>query len=416
MNSSRCFTLSALAIAMTVSTGCAKPDLMQPGQDHRASQPHWFSQVMRSPAQQVDYLGPALPYQAFQRTSQPGPESDQATSERPAARPPLSAGDRIRMFMPADPLFNGVFNGNDGAFNGIFEIDIDGSVKFPYLKPLGAAGLTLDQLEAEVNQALEAQGLYRAGMARASLVMLQWAPITVFISGAVFQPGQHTINQRSAEDRAQAQNHTSGDLPLDRLLPTALRAAGGVRPDADISAVQLRRGNKTYILDISGIVLGHAVLPIALMDGDQISISSVGAPQRELMRASGITPPGIRVFISNLTVPATNNASSAIGKHATSLPYGARLHNAVVSGNCAGGSASTNSDRFAVLVTQDPHTQRPVTVEREIEGLLRAPDRVDINPYLMPNDSVVCYDSNVSNVRDIARSITDILLPLSLLF
>ncbi|WP_458527026.1 polysaccharide biosynthesis/export family protein [Onishia taeanensis] len=407
--------LAALAVTAGLLAGCASPGVMAPNDNRALTEEHWFPQLMRSPEQQVDYLGPALPYSALpmQGIRQQAPVT--AETNLPPARPPLSPGDRVRVTLATHNLLSDVFHIADTPFNGLFEVDIDGSLNLPYLAPLPAAGLTTTELRMAVNRALEQAGIFRPGMAHANVALVQWAPVSVYISGAVFQPGQHTINQRTAEDRSQAQYQASGDYPLDRLLPAGLRAAGGVRPDADISTIQLIRAGRVYHLDLSGLVLGYPVRQVPLMDGDQLRIASVGTAQRELVRPSPITPPGMRVFISNLTMPATNNASSALGEHATSLPYGANLLTAAVSGNCAGGSASTNSGRYAVLVTQDPVTQRAITVERDIHTLLRAPDRVDVNPYLMPNDRIVCYDSNVSDARDISRTIADLLLPLSLL-
>ncbi|MDO6563777.1 hypothetical protein Q4488_10325 [Amphritea sp. 1_MG-2023] len=412
--------LSSLVLSLTLislCSGCAKPYLSQSRDADIATRGHWFSEVLRQTNQPVKYLSPALPYLGYETAAHvmPHPQSSSMASQL-SERPPLSPGDRLRLIMPNDALFNGVTNGTEQGFNGVFTLGIDGTIKLPYLPVLPAAGLSMAELESRINHALENAGMFRHGMANVSLMMLQWAPVKVYVSGAVFQPGQHTINQRKADDRAEGRLDTSGDMGADRLLTAALRAAGGVRPDADLTSIELIRGQTTYSLDISGIVLGYPVQPITLMHNDQIRINSTGSPQRELVKNSAITPPGIRVFISNLTVPAMNNASSAVGEHATSLPYGARLHNAVVSGNCAGGSASTNSDRYAVLVTQDPVSQRAMTIERDIEGLLRSPDRLDLNPYLMPNDSVVCYDSNISNLRDIGRTITDLILPFTLLF
>ena len=133
------------------------------------------------------------------------------------------------------------------------------------------------------------------------------------------------------------------------------------------------------------------------------------------MAPSAITPPGIRVFLSNLVTPAPGNAASAIEKHATSLPYGSRLLTAAISANCVGGTNTTNGSRHAVLVRTDPMSGREETIERPVHELLRAPERNDVNPFVMPNDSVVCYDSGVTNLRDIARTLGDILLPFTLL-
>jgi hypothetical protein len=80
---------------------------------------------------------------------------------------------------------------------------------------------------------------------------------------------------------------------------------------------------------------------------------------------------------------------------------------ALVSGNCVGGTQVTNADRWAILITTNPMTGQSEVVERQIEALVRRPDRDAYNPVLMPNDALACYDSNVQNVRDILKSIGD---------
>ncbi len=40
-------------------------------------------------------------------------------------------------------------------------------------------------------------------------------------------------------------------------------------------------------------------------------------------------------------------------------------------------------------------------IERNIEQLLRDANRDALNPFLMPNDSIVCYDSRWTNFRDV---------------
>jgi len=151
------------------------------------------------------------------------------------------------------------------------------------------------------------------------------------------------------------------------------------------------------------------------MSGDRIRVPGSGRFDRNLLAPSAITPPGIRVFLSNLSVPATGNAASAIGKNATSLPYGSRLLTAGVSANCVGGTQTTNAGRYLVLVRTDPLRGQEEVIERTLRDLLETPHRDEVNPFLMPNDSVACYDSGVTNLRDIARTLGDLLLPLSLL-
>ena len=130
-----------------------------------------------------------------------------------------------------------------------------------------------------------------------------------------------------------------------------------------------------------------------------------------LARPSRITPPGIRVYMSNLTRPATSNATSAIGDYSTKLPYGTRFLQGLVSANCVGGIQATNARRWAVLMSRNPITGESEVIARSIEDLVRRADRDDFNPVLLPNDAIACYDSHVTNARDIIAMMSETVSP-----
>jgi polysaccharide export outer membrane protein len=318
--------------------------------------------------------------------------------------PPLSPGDRIRVQ---------VHDGED--FNGLYEVDIDGTLNLPHLEPFLIAGLQVHEAEALVRQTLLQAGYYLPFQLRLNLDVQQWAPVQVTVSGAVFAPGVVTVNARNAEDRAQKSTQITGDFPPERLLPAALRAAGGVRPDADLSNVLLIRRDEMRRISLAGIFDGGIVQNLALAAGDTVLVPETGRFDERLVRPTVVTTPGIRVYLSNLTEPATGNAESAIGKHATSLPYGARLLNGLIAANCVGGTGATNSSRYAVLVSRNTSTSAPMVIERSIDDLVREPARRELNPLLMPEDGIACFDSGVTNLRDVARTIGTLLLPLSIL-
>jgi polysaccharide biosynthesis/export protein len=62
-----------------------------------------------------------------------------------------------------------------------------------------------------------------------------------------------------------------------------------------------------------------------------------------------------------------------------------------------------------VLISRNTLDRRTEIIERSISELMARPDDPDINPYMMPNDAIACYDSDFSNARDVAKGITDIL-------
>ena len=74
-------------------------------------------------------------------------------------------------------------------------------------------------------------------------------------------------------------------------------------------------------------------------------------------------------------------------------------------------SLASNAGRYAVLITRNPKTQETEVIQRSIEELVLSPDRDTINPYLMPDDSIACYDSAVTDSREAANTISTLLSP-----
>ncbi|MFN5515455.1 MAG: polysaccharide biosynthesis/export family protein [Cyanobacteriota bacterium] len=321
---------------------------------------------------------------------------------------PLSPGDRLEVSIPKDTYFARVY-----------EVNQDGNLEVPYLGLLPVAGLEPLEARDKLAQALIDNKFFPPGRLQLSLQILQWAPVQVSVAGAVFQPGRVLVN-----DPNEGQPQTSipadsvqitGNYPLRRYLTVALRAAGGVLPTADVTQVQLVRNQTIQTVDLSGIFEGSPITDLPLIAGDQIIVPQGERLQTELMRPSQITPPGIKVFVSNLTVPATSNATSAVGneREGITFPYGARFSQAVLSANCAGGTPETNADRQAILVRVDPLTGKTTVVERKVEDLLRNSTSNEDNPPLLPRDGVACYDSRVTRTRDLFRSVADVLSPIN---
>ncbi len=167
--------------------------------------------------------------------------------------------------------------------------------------------------------------------------------------------------------------------------------------------MRLTRGGQTYAVDMRGIASGSAAQDVMLIAGDAVHVPSRGCFQDELMAPGPISPPGISVYLSNLTVPATGNAPSAVGQSVREYPYGTRFMQAVVNTNCVGGTRSTSADRYAALFSRNPETGVSVVIDRPVEVMRTRPDRDDYDPYLLPGDSIACYDSSVTNLRDLLQ-------------
>lgn len=317
---------------------------------------------------------------------------------------PLSPGDRIRI---------NILDGEE--FSGTFDVDIDGKINVPYLSPLSVAGKEPVELRSELRALLIGGGFFQPSFLQLSVNVVNWAPINVFVAGDVFFPGRVLINEKSSDRPDDIPVVLSGQYPPNRFLSVALKSSGGIRPTADPASIKLVRAGQESLHDFTGIFTGEPVDDIALVAGDQIIVTATNNVNPLIVRPSAITLAGVKVFLSNLTVPATGNATSGISRDATSFSYGNRFSQAVVAANCAGGTPWTNAGRRAILVRTDERTGRTDYLERKVDDVLKLSANDAANPYLMPNDAVVCYDSMVTTFRDVIKSVSEVLIPATLI-
>lgn len=290
----------------------------------------------------------------------------------------------------------------DDVFSGTFVVSRDGMLKLPFLDPVPAQGRSTDQVEADLTEALIAAEFYDVPP-RLSLRISDFASVTVGVSGSVFEAHAVEVGGVPGASADRERQTNMGSSTEGRNLSAALRAAGGIRPDADLSAVELHREGRVYRMDLRGVFEGTDPTDIMLLTGDEIVVKSRQCFQDDLMRPSPVSPPGISLYLSNLTQPATGNAESAIGRDVRQVPYGTRYMQAVVDSNCVGGAKVSNANRSAVLFSRNPETEVSVVIERNIEQLLRRADRDDYDPYLLPGDAIACYDSKVTNLAEVGR-------------
>jgi len=293
---------------------------------------------------------------------------------------------------------------NDEAFSGKYEVSGDGTLKIKNLISVPAFGRSVVQVEADVIQALKVGKFYNS-VPTVSVRLADYGGVRVFVSGAVFEPGQVTIGGSAiSNNNDNAREQAIGAATVGRRISHSLQSAGGVRPDADLSRVEIKRGSQRFIIDLRQALIGGVFDDRVLLEGDQISVPSRGCFQSGLVKPSSVSPPGAMVFMSNLTEPALSNANSAINKDTRSLRYGTRMLQALVGMNCVGGSKTTNAHRSAVLYSRNPATGTSIVIERNIEELVRNGDRDEYDPYILPNDALACYDSGTTNIAKLAQS------------
>ncbi|UBF26814.1 polysaccharide export protein [Kovacikia minuta CCNUW1] len=328
---------------------------------------------------------------------------------------PLSPGDRIRVLTPLDDELP-----QDSRFriSGVYEVDQNGTLQIPFLEPRPAAGLEVAQVEKELAEALVKKGFFRPEFLDLSVKVVQWAPVQVTVSGEIFQPGRVLIpapteSTQTASFQNQAQQEViTGENPAGRYLTNAIRQAGGIKPTAALHTVQLIRGKQVKTFDLSGTFTGQPVPDMPLVAGDRVFVPAVTIPQNELVRPSQLTPSEIPIYLSNLTVPTTPNLGK--GGQIVQLEYGTRFSQAVIAAGCAGG-ARVNAKRKAVLVRTDRLTGQTSVIDRPVEDLLKRTRNENENPFLMPQDGVVCYDSTVTNISKVLSIIGSIIFPFSLI-
>lgn len=329
------------------------------------------------------------------------------------AAPPSAAHPETPLLSPGDRVVLALEDG--GEFAGSYAVGNDGQLRIPYLRPLPVLGLTVDAAELALAEQMVREGLLAIGNARVSLEPQLWAAVRVHVSGAVFAPGPVIVNDRTHVETRPDMKTRSGDFAPDRYLSAALRAAGGLRPDAGLTRVRLIRRGVVTEIDVGPLLDGIAAAEPTLLDGDRIVVPSTGVFQAALARPSALTAPGFRIYVSNLSIPSPSNAQAAVAGEATRLPTGARLSHALASANCIGGTQLTNAHRRALLVTKNPVTSEVSSHVYKVYDVTRYANDPGNNPYLLPEDAVACFDGPVTVARDLARTALDALLPVQVL-
>ena len=140
-------------------------------------------------------------------------------------------------------------------------VTTDGTLFYPYAGEIKAAGLTAQELRAEITKRLSDKILNDP---QVDVRVTGYNSIKAFVSGAVNKPGFVPFNE----------------MPMT--IPNAIAAVGGFAEEADPSAVQLRRGDKVY--NINYLDAFRANLPldrILLKPDDQIFVPALSETQKE---------------------------------------------------------------------------------------------------------------------------------------
>ena len=141
------------------------------------------------------------------------------------------------------------------------KVTTDGKLFYPYAGELQAAGLTAQELRAEITKRLSDKILNDP---QVDVRVTGYHSRKAFVAGAVEKPGFVAFNEN----------------PMT--LPDAIAYVGGFSDKADPSMMQLRRGNKVY--NINYLNAFNANLPlerIIVQPGDQILVPALTETQKD---------------------------------------------------------------------------------------------------------------------------------------
>lgn len=140
-------------------------------------------------------------------------------------------------------------------------VTTDGTLFYPYAGEIKAAGLTAQELRAEITKRLSDKILNDP---QVDVRVTGYNSLKAFISGAVNKPGYVSFNE----------------LPMT--IPAAIASVGGFADEADPSGMQLRRGDKVYSINYLDAFKANLPLDkILLKPDDQIFIPALSETQKE---------------------------------------------------------------------------------------------------------------------------------------
>lgn len=141
------------------------------------------------------------------------------------------------------------------------KVTTDGTLFYPYAGELKVAGLTAQELRTEITKRLSNKILNDP---QVDVRVTGYNSLKAFVSGEVEKPGFVSFDEN----------------PMT--IPVALAAAGGFTEDADLSLVQLRRGDKVYNIDFTSIFKSNVPMDkILLQPNDQLYVASKIETERD---------------------------------------------------------------------------------------------------------------------------------------
>jgi polysaccharide biosynthesis/export protein len=228
-------------------------------------------------------------------------------------------------------------------------------------------------------------------------------PLKIAVIGEVFRPGPYTVQAGGNAVVGEAGTQGAATNTNPRNLPTvsqAIQLAGGIKPEADVRTIQLRRvsrSGKEQLLPVNLwklLVEGDIRQDIPLQEGDTVLIAKAAVPltreEQQFLASATLSPATIDV----------NVVGEVIRPGTVKIKPNTPLNTAVLA---AGGFNSQRANKSAVkLIRLNPDG---TVTERKIKIAFDAPVDEQRNPALRNNDVVIIGRSGLATFSDASSAI-----------
>jgi polysaccharide biosynthesis/export protein len=238
-----------------------------------------------------------------------------------------------------------------------------------------------------------------AAAADSSFAASNTEPLSIAVIGEVFRPGPYTVQASNAVvGAAGTQGTPTGTGANGKNLPTvsqAVQLAGGIKPEADVRKIQVRRITRTGTEQLLSVDLwkllveGDIRQDIPLQKGDTVVISKSKVPltaeEQQFLSNATLSPATIDVnVVGEVTKPGT-----------VKIKPNTPLNTAVLA---AGGLDNKRANKKVVrLIRLNPDG---TVSDRKIKLAFNASVNEETNPPLRNNDVVMVGRSSLAALTD----------------
>lgn len=301
----------------------------------------------------------------------------------------ISSGDEVQLNIAQDEIFS-----RD------YIISKDGYIDIPYMNRIHVNGLTTQEASNSIKNEFIKSKFFRPNNFSLSVLINRQGPISVAVSGEVFNQGIKNLNKNKAIMNSSDSEFTiyeANNDSLNRYLTNALKLAQGITPYADLSKVEILRNGKILMFDITGLITGTSAQDIEIIDGDTIFVPSTNKFNEHYVKASAITLDQIDVYIASNTV-----------KEKISVPYGLKLSHVMPRTGCIDSNQLLSSLRSTILIRNNRFNNRYINKAESVKAIMESNNNMS-NQHLQPDDIIICSNSLWDKISSGTLAISDII-------